>query len=110
MDTIPVQQGDTKDGGISHGTFTHHWQGWSQCKERYAQCPSCILRYYRGFPSPCNAKRHVLYKHVRAQLFTNRFSVTKTHSQEFRHAYAYNLTATEHYCTGFTELRIRALH
>jgi len=33
------------------------------------------------------------------QLFSNRFSVTKTHSQHFRHAYAYNSTATEHHGT-----------
>jgi len=34
---------------------------------------------------------------VHVQLFDNRFSVTKTHSQDFKHAYAYNSTATEHY-------------
>jgi len=55
---------------------------------------------YCGFPSSCNAKRHALYKHLRAQLFSrNRFLVTETHSQDFSHAYAYNSTATEH-CTG----------
>ena len=32
-----------------------------------------------------------------AQLFNSRFSVTTTDSQDFRHAYAYNSTATEHY-------------
>ena len=37
--------------------------------------------------------------YILVQLFSNRFSVTKTHSQDFRHAYAYNSTATEH-CTG----------
>ena len=52
------------------------------------------------FPVPyAKPKRHALYKHVCAQLFSNRFLVTKTHSQDFRHAYAYNSTATEH-CTG----------
>ena len=52
---------------------------------------------YCGFPSSCNAKRHALYKYVRAQLFSNRFFSVEN-SQEFRHAYAYNSTATEH-CT-----------
>ena len=32
-----------------------------------------------------------------AQLFNSGFSVTTTDSQDFRHAYAYNSTATEHY-------------
>jgi len=72
---------------------------------RLAPCMRILKRQdyknplYCSFPSSCNAKRHALYKHVRAQLFNNRFLVTKTHSQDFRHAYAYNSTATEH-CTG----------
>jgi len=37
---------------------------------------------YRGFPSSCNAKRHVLC--VRMQLFNNRFLVSD--SQDLRHA------------------------
>ena len=45
---------------------------------------------YCGFPSSCNAKRHALYKYVRAQLFNSGFSVTTTDSQDFKHAYAYN--------------------
>ena len=54
---------------------------------------------YCSFPSSCNAKHHALYKHVHARLFSNRFSVTKTHSQHFRHAYTYSLTATEYHET-----------
>ena len=52
---------------------------------------------YSGFPSSCNAKRHALYKHVRAQLFNSGFSVTTTDSQDFKEAYAYNSTVTEYY-------------
>ena len=56
-----------------------------------------VVYTYSGFPSSCNAKRHALYKHVRAQLFNSGFSVTTTDSQDFKDAYAYNLTATEYY-------------
>jgi len=48
---------------------------------------------YCSFPSSCNAKHHALYKHVHAQLVSSKFSVTKTYSQDFRHAYAYNSTS-----------------
>jgi len=41
---------------------------------------------YCGFPCSCNAKCHALYNHVRAQLFSNRFLVTETHSQDFTYA------------------------
>jgi len=40
-------------------------------------------------------RRKPVYRSFHAQLFSNRFLVTKTHSQDFKHAYAYNLTATE---------------
>ena len=36
------------------------------------------------------AKRHALYKHVRAQLFNSGFSVTTTDSQDFKDAYTYS--------------------
>jgi len=43
-----------------------------------------------------NAKCHELYKHVHAWLLSNRSSVTKTHSQDLKHVYVHNSTATEH--------------
>ena len=63
-----------------------------------ARARVCVFEsVYCGFPSSCNAKRHALYKHVRAQLFNSGFSVTITDSQDFKDAYTYNLTATEYY-------------
>ena len=70
---------------------------YTHCHVHMREIALRTLLWYCGFPSSCNAKRYVLYKHVRAQLFNSGFSVTTTDSQDFKDAYAYNLTATEYY-------------
>ena len=64
---------------------------------------------YCGFPSSCNARRHALYKHVRAQLFNSGHSVTTTDSQDFK--MPTHTTRQPQNITGvFKELRILTHH
>ena len=75
--------------------------------------PCCLPRRtkQRAKVSPCGSQLIVLLRFSKflqckascaiqacgAQLFNGGFSVTTTDSQNFRHAYAYNSTAIEHY-------------
>ena len=84
------------------------WRGRPFANRKALHWPLCTCAngMYCGFPSSCNAKRHALYKHVRAQLFISGFSVTTTDSQDFKHAYTHTNRQPQNITGVVKELRI----
>jgi len=60
-----------------HTWFFDCQANWKFMYAWFFDCQATSKPLYRGFPSFCDARCHALYKHMRAHLFSNRFSVMK---------------------------------
>ena len=97
---------DFKDAYAYNSTATEYYRSTENCivfaatghaRFEHARVLNNKTRAILRFSKFLQCKASCAIQACGAQLFNSGFSVTTTDSQDFRHAYAYNSTTTEHY-------------